>query len=83
MPAGKTYITCAIGNVVCRAGYSVAYTRAPRLVTTLFQARADGSYLKYLSKLAKVTLLIIDDLGVSPIMRTKEGTSWKLWKTVT
>jgi DNA replication protein DnaC len=62
---GKTYIACAIGNAVCRAGYSMVYIRAPRLFTTLFQARADGSYLKYLGKLAKVNLLIIDDLGLS------------------
>jgi DNA replication protein DnaC len=64
---GKTYIACAIGNSVCRAGYSVFYTRAPRLFNTLFQARADGSYLKYLSKLARFTLVIIDDMGLSPM----------------
>ena len=64
---GKTFIACAIGNRVCRAGYSVFYTRAPRLFNTLFQARADGSYLKVLSKLARFNLLIIDDLGLSPM----------------
>ena len=64
---GKTYIACAIGNSVCRAGYSVFYTRAPRLFNTLFQARADGSYLKVLSKLARFTLVIIDDIGLSPM----------------
>ena len=64
---GKTYIACAIGNSVCRAGYSVFYTRAPRLFNTLFQARGDGSYLKYLSKLARFNLLIIDDLGLTPM----------------
>jgi DNA replication protein DnaC len=64
---GKTYIACALGNAVCRSGYSVLYTRAPRLFTSLFQARTDGSYLKLLSKLAKVNLLIIDDLGLSPM----------------
>ena len=64
---GKTFIACAIGNRVCRAGYSVFYTRAPRLFNTLFQARADGSYLKVLSKLARFNLMIIDDLGLSPM----------------
>jgi len=64
---GKTYIACAIGNSVCRAGYSVFYTRAPRLFNTLFQSRGDGSYLKYLSKLARFNLLIIDDLGLTPM----------------
>ena len=64
---GKTYIACAIGNCACRSGYNVFYTRAPRLFNTLFQTRADGSYLKYLSKLARFNLLIIDDLGLSPM----------------
>jgi len=64
---GKTYIACALGNCACRQGYNVFYTRAPRLFNTLFQTRADGSYLKYLSKLARFNLLIIDDLGLSPM----------------
>ena len=64
---GKTYIACAIGNCACRSGYNVFYTRAPRLFNTLFQTRADGSYLKYLAKLARFNLLIIDDLGLSPM----------------
>ena len=64
---GKSYLACAIGNAVCRAGYTVVYTRAPRLFTSLFQSRADGSYLKYLGKLSRVNLLIVDDLGLSPM----------------
>jgi DNA replication protein DnaC len=68
---GKSYIACALGNTVCRAGYSVLYTRAPWLFTLLFQSRADGSYLKHLSKLSKVNLLIIDDLGLSPMNETE------------
>lgn len=65
--AGKSFLACALGNAVCRVGYSVVYTRAPRLFTSLFQTRADGSYLKYLGKLSKINLLIIDDLGLCPM----------------
>ena len=64
---GKTFIACALGNTVCRSGYKTLYIRAPKLFTSLYQTRADGSYLKYLSKLTKVDLLIIDDLGLSPM----------------
>ncbi len=64
---GKTFIICAIGNAVCRAGYSVFYIRAPKLFTMMFTARADGSYLKALSKLAKFNLLVIDDMALSPM----------------
>jgi DNA replication protein DnaC len=68
---GKTYIACAVGNAVCRVGHTVFYIRAPKLFTTLFQARADGSYLKLIAKLAKFNLLIIDDIGLSPMNETE------------
>lgn len=68
---GKTYITCALGNMACRAGHSVLYMRAPKLFTALFQSRADGSYLSYLSKLSRYSVLIIDDIGLSPMSETE------------
>jgi DNA replication protein DnaC len=68
---GKTYIACALGNAVCRAGYKVLYVRAPKLFTSLYQTRVDGSYLKYLAKLGKLDLLIIDDLGLTPMSESE------------
>jgi DNA replication protein DnaC len=68
---GKTYITCALGNAACRAGYSVTYLRAPKLFTSTYQARADGSYLKVLHRMSKVDLLIIDDIGLTPLNDTE------------
>ena len=63
---GKTWLPCALGEKACREGYKVFYSRAPRLFGDLYQAKADGSYHRLLGKLAKVDLLIIDDLG-SPL----------------
>lgn len=63
---GKSYIACALGNFAARAGYTVLYLRAPRLLEALQQARGDGSHLKMLAKLAKAQLLIIDDLLLTP-----------------
>ena len=64
---GKTYLPCALGEKACREGYTVLYTRAPRLFSELYQAKADGTYPRLLQKLAKLNLLIIDDLGSSPL----------------
>lgn len=64
---GKTYLPCALGNKACRDGYRVLYTRAPRLFGHLYKARADGSYPKLLLRIAKFHVLIIDDLGCSPL----------------
>jgi DNA replication protein DnaC len=55
-------LACALGNFAARAGYTVLYARAPRLFESLQQSRGDGSHLKTLTRLAKVQLLIIDDL---------------------
>jgi DNA replication protein DnaC len=63
---GKSYLACALGNFAARAGYTVLYVRAPRLFETLQQARGDGSHLKTITKLAKVQLLLIDDLLLTP-----------------
>jgi DNA replication protein DnaC len=60
---GKTYLPCALGEKACREGYRVYYTRAPRLFRDLYQAKVDGTYPRMLQRLAKVQLLIIDDLG--------------------
>ena len=64
---GKTFIACALGNAAARSGYTVLYVRAPRLFETLQQSRGDGSHLKALTRLAKVQLLIIDDLLLTPL----------------
>jgi DNA replication protein DnaC len=55
------------GEEACRDGYRVLYTRAPRLFGDLYSARVDGSYPRLLQKLAKLDLLILDDLGASPL----------------
>lgn len=64
---GKTFIACALGNSAARAGNTVLYLRATRLFETLQQSRGDGSHLKTLTRLAKVQLLIIDDLLLTPL----------------
>jgi len=70
---GKTFIACALGNAACRQGHSSFYIRAPRLFGELKIARADGSYVKLLNKLAKTKLLIIDDWGISALGDTQRN----------
>lgn len=65
--SGKTFIACALANSACRSGYSAHYLRLPRLLQELHIARADGSYGKLLSRLAKYAILIIDDWGLAKL----------------
>jgi DNA replication protein DnaC len=64
---GKTYLACALADRACRRGHTALYKRVPTLVFELSLARADGSYLKALEKLAKVELLVLDDWGLSAL----------------
>jgi DNA replication protein DnaC len=64
---GKSYIACALGNFAARQGHTVLYLRAPRLFEMLLAAKADGSHLKMLTRLAKIQLLILDDLFLTPL----------------
>ena len=56
-----------LADRACRYGHTALYKCVPRLVFKLSLARADGSYLKALEKIAKADLLILDDWGISPL----------------
>jgi DNA replication protein DnaC len=48
-------------------GFSAFYIRLPRLFQELTIARADGSYPKLMRKLLKAKVLLLDDLGLTPM----------------
>ena len=64
---GKTYLACALAHKACQQGLSALYIRAPKLYYQLALSRADGTYPKWSHKMAKVDLLVIDDLGLIPL----------------
>jgi DNA replication protein DnaC len=66
--SGKTFIACALANGACRSGYSTFYIRLPRLLQEMNIARGDGSYGKQLTRLARYSLLVIDDWGLSKLV---------------
>ena len=46
---GKTYLACALAHAALRRGHTALYLRAPRLLTELALARADGRLPKVLA----------------------------------
>jgi DNA replication protein DnaC len=64
---GKTYVACALAQQACRHGFRTLYKRASRLFEELALARADGSYVRMLERLARVDVLVIDDWGLKPV----------------
>ena len=65
--SGKTYLSCALAHRACREGMTAVYLRTPKLYYTLAMARADGSYARVLSKLARTSVLALDDLGMAAL----------------
>ncbi|WP_080055049.1 IS21-like element helper ATPase IstB [Spirosoma aerolatum] len=63
---GKSYIASALGHQACILGYRVLYASTPKLFARLKMAKADGSYLKELTRIERQQLLILDDFGLQP-----------------
>ena len=61
---GKSYVACALAHRACLDGFTSRYYRLPRLWEDLKIARANGTYSSFLSQLAKIDLLILDDWGL-------------------
>jgi DNA replication protein DnaC len=64
---GKTWLCCALAQQAARSGFTVLYTRAPRLLEELRVAHGDGSFARRLTQLARIDLLAIDDFAIAPI----------------
>ena len=64
---GKSFLACALAHQACRKGYRAAYRRASRLFHELTLARADGSYVRLLARLARLDVLVLDDWGLAPV----------------
>lgn len=62
---GKTYLACALAQKGCREGLGAYYMKCSKLYYSLAIARADGSYAKVATKMAKVPVLILDDFGLA------------------
>ena len=65
---GKTHI--ALGVAACQRGMSVGFTTAAALVHELMEARDDRRLLNLQRQLARLRLLIIDELGFVPLSTT-------------
>lgn len=64
---GKSYIACALAHKACRMDFSTSYMRAPRFFHELTVSRINGTYTKFLARLAKIDLIVLDDFALVPI----------------
>lgn len=69
---GKSFIASALGHQACIHGKSVAYFNTHKLMGKIKMARLDGSILKFFDKLAKTSLLILDDFGLTNLEQQQQ-----------
>ena len=67
---GKTHVALGLGLAACQKGLPVAFVTAAALVNELMEARDEKRLLRRQRQLAKVKLLIIDELGFVPLSKT-------------
>jgi DNA replication protein DnaC len=60
---GKSWLSCALAQKACRDGYTVLYTRVPRLFADLELAHGDGRFARLFRTLVSADLLVLDDWG--------------------
>lgn len=64
---GKSFIACALGRHACTMGHKTLYLNMNRFTEKIASAKLDGTYLKLLNQLEKVSLIILDDFGLQPL----------------
>jgi len=65
--AGKSFFGAALAQAACRQGFRALCIRTPRLLEQLAVARADGTYARALSRIAKMSVLVLDDFLLAPM----------------
>jgi DNA replication protein DnaC len=64
---GKSFLACALGHQACLFGYRTLYFNMNRLCEHIAVAKVDGTYIKWINKIQKAKLLILDDFGLQPL----------------
>src|SRR3989440_4837496 len=63
---GKTHLSIGLGIRACQAGHRVAFATAAEWVARLGEAHAKGTLQEELTRLGRIALLVIDEVGYIP-----------------
>jgi len=62
---GKSFLASALGHQACSHGFSVVYFNSQKFMMRIKMSRVEGSILKFFDKIAKTSLFILDDFGLT------------------
>lgn len=63
---GKTHLATALAVAACSLGKKVRFWRVTELITTLLEAKEERQLLRVRGQIAKLDMLILDELGYVP-----------------
>lgn len=63
---GKTHMSIAYGHLAALAGYTVRYYPVSKLLAELYASLADNTTDRFVARLSRVNLLVLDDLRDLP-----------------
>jgi DNA replication protein DnaC len=69
---GKSFLASALGHHACSHGYSVAYFNTQKFMLRIKMARLEGNILKFFDKIAKTSLFILDDFGLTSMEQQQQ-----------
>lgn len=64
---GKSFLAQALGTQACLLGHRTLYFNCGKLFPLLKARRADGGYLRLVSRIARTAVLILDDFGLQQL----------------
>jgi len=67
---GKTHLATALGHAACSQGKRVRFLTVTSLVTHMLEAREERQLERFLARLEKHHLLILDEFGYVPFSKT-------------
>lgn len=75
---GKTHLATAMGVKACQASKRVAFFTVQQIISELVLANTTGSLPKFLRRINRIDLLIIDELGYMDLNGTQAGLFFQL-----
>jgi len=75
---GKTWLSCALGRQACLLGYKVKFYNMIKLSEEIAAATLTGNYLKFIERLMKFDLVILDDFGLRNLDKYTRSSIYQL-----
>lgn len=75
---GKSHLAQALGHEAARRGHELLFRRTAALLQWLAAGRGDGSAERRLRAIASVSLLILDDFGLTPYSEEQQADLYEL-----